>query len=243
MKYLLLPLLLFSCLSCKKSILVEAQDVAPIGLNYYLAFDITDVNYQNPDQQETTSVYSTQDIESQLTFRDYNDADRYIFYTIYRDIPEDSILLIGQLRFVLDESTPFAQEVFHIEFLLEEARSELSEQPDGSYTYNSHAVLAERLQNQNWGNNDNMFANNQLNMLLLSFPDANFEHLWTGNRTLTSNGFYFQHENLEFTDVEYRPASDEIVLTGNFSVHLKELSCGFYSFFAVDNAHFKALLQ
>ncbi|MEO0874668.1 MAG: hypothetical protein AAFY48_08705, partial [Bacteroidota bacterium] len=63
MKYFCLSLLLMGCLSCTQNILVEAQDIDPIALSYFLEFDITDVNYQNPDEQETTAVFSNQDTE------------------------------------------------------------------------------------------------------------------------------------------------------------------------------------
>lgn len=243
MKYLLLPLLFLGCLSCKQNLIVSSQDVKPAQLNYYLEFDITEVNYQHPDQQETTAIYSNQDVESALTFKDVNDTDRYLYFATYRSTHEDSIALIGELRFVLDESTPFEQEIFHLEFVLEEARSALSQQADGSYIYNSNEVLAQRLQHQNWGQNNGLFSNSQLSQFLLSFPNANFEHQFIENYTLSSNGFYFEHEALEFSQVVYQPATDEIVLEGNFKVEIKELSCGFYSFFSIDNANFKALLQ
>lgn len=243
MKYLLLPLLFLGCLSCKQNLIVSSQDVAPAQLGYFLEFDITDVNYQDPDQQETTAIYSNQDVEVALTFQDVNESDRMLYFAQYRPVHEDSIILIGSLRFVLDESTPFEQEIFLLEFILEEARSALSQLPDGSYIYNSHEVLAQSLQNENWGQSNALFSDSQLNQFLLSFPDANFEHQWMENYTLTSNGFYFEHEELEFTAVEYRPATDEIVLDGKFSVEMKILSCGFYSFFSVDNANFKALIK
>ncbi|MEL7426606.1 MAG: hypothetical protein AAFN81_26675, partial [Bacteroidota bacterium] len=206
-------------------------------------FDITDVNYQNPDEQETTAVFSNQDTEVSLVFEDVTESDRYLYFASYRSIPEDSIALIGALRFVLDQSTPFEQEVFHLEFVIEEAREHLTQQADGSYTYNSNEVLAERLSDENWGRDNSLFADAHLSQFLLSFPDATFPEYWVQHYTMSSNGFYFEHENLEFTSVQYQQATDEIILSGTFGVEMKELSCGFYSFFSVTNANFKVLIQ
>ena len=61
MNRILLLLLVLSCWGCHQNIIAEAQDVQDSALDYFLEFDITDINYQNPDEQQTTSVYSNQD--------------------------------------------------------------------------------------------------------------------------------------------------------------------------------------
>ena len=174
MKYLLLPLLFLGCLSCKQNLIVSSQDVAPAQLGYFLEFDITDVNYQDPDQQETTAIYSNQDIEVALTFQDVNESDRILYFAQYRPVHEDSIVLIGSLRFVLDESTPFEQEIFLLEFVLEEARSALSQQPDGSYIYNNHEALAQSLQNENWGAEQCFIQRQPRQSVLTQLPRCQF---------------------------------------------------------------------
>lgn len=242
MTRLLLLLLMTSVLGCHQNIIAEAQDVQENSLDYFLAFDITNIDYSNPDAQETTSVYSNQNLETRLQFQDLTTIDRYLFFATYLNISEDSIALIGQLQFILDESTPFEQEVFDLEFVHIEARSNLTPQPDGTYTYNNLGILAERLRQDNWG--QSVFSgNSQLNQFLLSFPNPNLGEHHMENYTLTSNGFYFEHENLSFTDITFRESANQIDLSGNFNVEMKELSCGFFSYFSVENARFQALIQ
>ena len=243
MKYKCLVLLLLFCFSCQQNILVVAQNVEPLALNYYLAFDITAIDYQNPDGQETHSIYSNQDLGVSLLFEDISESDRYFYFASYRDTAEDSITLIGTLRFVLDNSTPFEQEVFHLEFIINEAREHLNQQAEGGYVYNNNQLLAERLRDLDWGRDNALFSNSPLSEFLLSFPDTSLAEGEVDNWPLTSNGFYFEHENLTFSEVEYRPAADEIVLSGQFNVEMKMLSCGFYSYFSIENANFKALIQ
>ena len=86
-------------------------------------------------------------------------------------------------------------------------------------------------------------ANGQLNQFLLSFPNVDLGEHTMPNYTLTSNGFYFEHEQLEFSNVVYHSETNTIDLSGNFTVEMKELSCGFYSYFFVENARFQALIH
>lgn len=242
MNRILLALLLFSCWGCHQNIIAEAQDLEQTALDYYLQFDITNIDYVNPDEQQTVSVSSTQDVAINLSFQELSTLDRYLYFASYHPVSDDSITLIGQLHFDLDEETPFQQEEFLLEFILIEARANLTEQPDQTFRYNDLELLATHLQNNNW-TESGFVDNGQLNQFLLSFPNVDLGEHTMPNYTLTSNGFYFEHEQLEFSDVVYHSETNTIDLSGNFTVEMKELSCGFYSYFFIENARFQALIH
>ncbi len=50
-------------------------------------------------------------------------------------------------------------------------------------------------------------------------------------------------QDLDFTEVSYLAEEDAIVVGGTFEVELKVMSCGFYSFYSVQEASFRALIQ
>ncbi|MEL7247345.1 MAG: hypothetical protein AAFO03_02965 [Bacteroidota bacterium] len=242
MKYLSLLLVTILSYSCEQNIVAVAQNIEENSLDYFLEFDITSINYLGDKEQDQTAVFSNQDLEAELVFYELNTLDRYFYFAYDLNSTEDAVALLGQLRFTLDESTPFEQEVFHLEFVLAESRSNLTEQPDGTFRYTDLSILANHLEDQDWGSNS-FFGGGRINQFLLTFPDTSLEEYGPGSYTITSNGFYFEHEHLDFTAVEYQQATNEIILSGTFGVEMKELSCGFYSFFSVTNANFRALIQ
>ncbi len=224
------------------STILNAQENEQAPQNYFLTFDITGINYMNPEAQKQTAVYANQDIETELVFYELDSLDRFFSFGFGLPNTEDSVALLGQLRFVLDESTPFEQEVFHLEFVLVEDRINLQAKANGSYRYNNLEVLAKHLKNLNWAGGD-LFGGSQISQFLLSFPSASFKEHQINNQTLTSNGFYFEHEILDFTNIAYHQETNQIDLSGAFTLEMKELSCGFYSFFLVENGNFHALIK
>lgn len=235
-------LLLFFITACQTSILQEAQDIEEVQLsNYYLAMDISSISYSNPDGQDTTHVSTDQDLDVVFTFKELFSLDRHLYFALGSNSP-DSIALLGNIRFLQNPNSDFSEDLFDLEFVVFEALSNLEQNADGTYNYLDRQLLANRLSNEGWGN-QNLFSGYNINQLMLTLPVATTPEEGWGEMILSSNGFYFPHETLELTEVTYLAEDDAIVLSGNFEVELKILSCGFYSFYNVRQASFRALIQ
>ena len=236
-------LLLCSATACQQSLLYEAQDVEEVQLaNYYLELDISDVLYASPDEQDTTHVNADQDLDFAFTFKDLALEDRYLYFANTYGLDEDSIAIIGNVRFIQSVGSTFPEDLFDLEFVLTEARDNLEQNTDGTYRYLDKEVLANRLATENFGNNS-LFSGNNVSQLLLTLAQPVEPLSGWGDMLLSSNGFYFPHEVLDLTEVSYLAEQDAIVIGGTFEVELKVLSCGFYSFYSVQEASFRALIQ
>ena len=236
-------LLLCSATACQQSLLYEAQDVEEVQLaNYYLELDISDVLYASPDEQDTTHVNADQDLDFAFTFKDLALEDRYLYFANTYGLDEDSIAIIGNVRFIQSVGSAFPEDLFDLEFVLTEARDNLEQNTDGTYRYLDKEVLANRLATENFGNNS-LFSGNNVSQLLLTLAQPVEPLSGWGDMLLSSNGFYFPHEVLDLTEVSYLAEQDAIVIGGTFEVELKVLSCGFYSFYSVQEASFRALIQ
>ena len=236
-------LLLCSATACQQSLLYEAQDVEEVQLaNYYLELDINDVLYASPAEQDTTHVNADQDLDFAFTFKDLALEDRYLYFANTYGLDEDSIAIIGNVRFIQSVGSAFPEDLFDLEFVLTEARDNLEQNTDGTYRYLDKEVLANRLATENFGNNS-LFSGNNVSQLLLTLAQPVGPLSGWGDMLLSSNGFYFPHEVLDLTEVSYLAEQDAIVIGGTFEVELKVLSCGFYSFYSVQEASFRALIQ
>lgn len=236
-------LLLCSATACQNSIIHEAQDVEEVQLaNYFLELDISGIDYVNPENQDTTHVSTDQDLDFSCTFKDLSLGDRYLYFADTYGLAADSIAIIGNVRFIQSIGSTFSEDLFDLEFVLTEARDNLEQNADGTYRYLDKQVLANRLATENFGNNS-LFTGNNVSQLMLTLPQP-MEVLpgWEEN-LLSSNGFYFPYEVLDLTEVSYLAEEDAIVIGGTFEVELKVLSCGFYSFYSVQQASFRALIQ
>lgn len=236
-------LLLCSATACQQSLLHEAQDVEEVQLaNYYLELDINDVLYASPDEQDTTHVNADQDLDFAFTFKDLALEDRYLYFANTYGLDEDSIAIIGNVRFIQSVGSTFPEDLFDLEFVLTEARDNLEQNTDGTYRYLDKEVLANRLATENFGNNS-LFSGNNVSQMMLTLAQPVEPLSGWGDMLLSSNGFYFPHEVLDLTEVSYLAEQDAIVIGGTFEVELKVLSCGFYSFYSVQEASFRALIQ
>ena len=236
-------LLLCSATACQQSLLYEAQDVEEVQLaNYYLELDISDVLYASPDEQDTTHVNADQDLDFAFTFKDLALEDRYLYFANTYGLDEDSIAIIGNVRFIQSVGSAFPEDLFDLEFVLTEARDNLEQNTDGTYRYLDKEVLANRLATENFGNNS-LFSGNNVSQMMLTLAQPVEPLSGWGDMLLSSNGFYFPHEVLDLTEVSYLAEQDAIVIGGTFEVELKVLSCGFYSFYSVQEASFRALIQ
>jgi hypothetical protein len=242
-RILCFALLLCSVTACKDSILQEAQDIEEVQLaNYYLELDINKIDYQSVDDQDTTHVNADQDLDFNLTFKDVATEDRYLYFANTYGLASDSIAIIGNIRFIQSVGSTFPEDLFDLEFVLTEARDNLAQNADGTYVYLDNQVLANRLATENFGNNS-LFSGNNVSQLLLTLAQPIEPLQGWGDMLLSSNGFYFPHEVLDLTEVSYLAEEDAIVVGGTFEVELKILSCGFYSFYSVQHASFRALIK
>ena len=77
----------------------------------------------------------------------------------------------------------------------------------------------------------------------MTFPSTEEQPDDMFGQGMSSNGFYFAHENLEFTMIQYDELENTITLKGMFEVEIKMLSCGFYSTHAVTDAEFQLIIK
>ena len=242
-RILCVGLLLCSATACQDSILHEAQDVEEVQLaNYFLELDINKIDYQSAEDQDTTHVNADQDLDFTFTFKDLALEDRYLYFADTYGLDVDSIAIIGNVRFIQSVGSTFSEDLFDLEFVLTEARDNLEQNADDTYSYLDKQVLAHRLATENFGNNS-LFSGYNVNQLMLTLPQPQETLEGWGEMVLSSNGFYFPYEVLDLTEVSYLAEEDAIVVGGTFAVELKILSCGFYSFYSVHQASFRALIQ
>ena len=228
--------------SCEEVFINEAAIAAqPDDVSsYYLSFDAIEYDYSNPENQDAVSVYAEQDMDMELSFKDLTTLDRYLFFVYGADLPADSIAILGNLRFV-QTPTVFEQEVMDLEFVLVESLENLTLNADSTYSYISNEILYQRLMELEWGNVFDT-GNPSPSQILLTFPFSVEEESFPYG-LLTSYMFYFQHEDLTLSSINYIEEKDAIELSGNFTVDLKMPSCGFYSTHLVSDAEFIALIK
>lgn len=228
--------------SCEEVFINEAAiatqpDNVPL---YYLSFDAIEYDYSHPENQDAVSVYAEQDMDLELSFKDLTTLDRYLFFAYGVDLPSDSIAIMGNLRFVQTPNV-FEQEIVDLEFVLLESLENLTLNTDSTYSYISNEILYQSLVELEWGNIFDT-GNPSPSQILLTFPfsveDESLPH-----SLLTSYMFYFPHEDLTLSSINYIEEKDAIELAGNFTVDLKMLSCGFYSTHLVSDAEFIALIK
>lgn len=202
---------------------------------YFLDFDIMKADYNEPDQ-ESQFVDSDQVVDF-VTFYDLNDSDRYFYFNIAPPSSIDSVTLIGAVDFESNDISTFGDDQIRLELLLTENKSNLVALADGAYRYKTNETLYQKLQEGNFGN-QGLFSNKYVNQLLLTFPSVSDTTHSVGYEMLSSNGFYFEHEILDLTTIDYDSETNAIELGGGFDVNVKMLSCGFYDFYYVTNAEF-----
>lgn len=239
MKNYLFLLFLISLGSCTKSQLLEESP--PIDENYFLNFDIHDDVYK-VEEQDHFAVISDQQTESQLIFLDAKKSNRRYPSYKYMDVHEDSINIIGILNFDAQQSFGFKEKNIHFEIVVREARSNLDALTDSTYVYPSYEILYDQLSSKNFGNK-NSFATDDISNIFITIPSTQTEEEGIFAYSWTSNGFYFPHEELTFTNLEFDKTENRIIAEGKFDVELKHLSCGFWSSHAITNAAFKLKIQ
>lgn len=210
---------------------------------YFLEYDIKDIEWRPEDvERDSFSIYAEQDQDVVFRFQDLAVINRIFYFNRVDMLGEDSLALLGQLIFRENTASGFAYDEHALEFVLVEDIANLELQPDGSYLYLDRAYLAERLSGQNWGH-QSLFNNEPVQQVILSYPQTFDENDPWQTGSLISNGFYWDYEDLTLSHVVYDEANDRIQITGDFTVEIKTLSCGFYPYYSVRNAHFEAVIE
>ena len=244
MKFLLSTLTIIFLISCSNSTMQNAafteehQNGTP--LDYYLNFSIKDSVYF--EHQDSFQIESIQDLTFEMTFTDaYQSTHKYPYF--YNDMTSpDSVDIIGIVRFEEDGTSNFEKSTYDLEFVLSESLENLEKIDDKTYKYLDNFMLYKQLKSNNFGNK-NLFGGGNKSTLFMSFPDIGELPNEAYYFIMSSNGFYFPHENLEFTMIEYDELENTITLKGNYNVEIKMLSCGFFSTHAVSNAEFQLIIK
>ncbi len=145
----------------------------------------------------------------------------------------DSILIESSLQYKINVDSEFNFSKLELSFIYREAKTNLEAITDSTYRYKNLEILFETLKHQVWGNNP--FDENMESVAIIRIPDSYDDWI---NSPYSSNGFYFDNENFEISNISYEPFTQEILLEGKFNVSLKILSCGYFIFYNLIDATF-----
>jgi len=166
----------------------------------------------------------------------------YYYSLIPKDSNDDSLMLHTAFQFNLPDTHEYPFKDFEIAFVYREAKSSVTMYADSSYSHKDLNTLYEKLVNQSWTPHDNWFYTPEVNFIF-SIPNTHIFEDETHNWTYSSNGFFIAHENVELTQVDFNTERQEIIVEGNFELDLKIMSCGYYQFYYVRQAKFKAIIN
>lgn len=233
------PFLFLLLAACSQQTDIQSVEANVSKIDYALNFDISKVDYQAIDESSTYSINAIQATDYGFKLESLSQQD-IIHYYFNHPVSDDSLNLIGSLYFENQDQDLFNTQELLLQFVFPEAKSNLIQLPDSTYTYQSNLALHSRLSEIDW-NNQKLFTENNFGQFIMTVPNStNLDMNWHPADYLSSNGFYFDYETLNIETIEFDYITGDITLIGNFNVDLKILSCGFYSFFRVENANFEA---
>ena len=233
------PFLILIICSCSQQTDIQSIEANVSKIDYALNFDISKVDYQSIDESTTFPIIASQSATYDFKLESLSEQELIHFY-FNHPVSEDSINLIGTLSFTNQNQDQFNAEELLLQFVYPESKANLTQLPDSSYTYQSNLALHTRLSEIDW-NNQKLFTENNYGQFVMTVPNStNLEMDWHPADYLSSNGFYFDYETLNIESIDFDYITGDITLTGQFNVDLKILSCGFYSFYRVENANFEA---
>lgn len=232
MKYLtvlLASILLFSCSREEEILDLSAKEIA----DYYMNFEIVATSYSAEDQT-IHSIESKQNEALSLSITEAPEGYPYYNNPYYNPVEEGKIKLLISLQFESPGLENFENQDWFFEFMVVEDLINIIELEEGTYQYVSNEILFEKMVQYK---EENSFP------LLLTIPD--FQELSMGwEMELLSNvDFYFDEEAYTIVDLNYSPLEDKINMSGAFDVHLKVMSCGYYTFYEVRNANFNLFIE
>lgn len=224
-------------ISCNKW---ETDDrISALVTDYYLDFSIQDLEFgQNNDLIQLTC---SQDQKYGTVIQN---KENDFFIGFGRGIPEDSVLVNMGIRFTLEDTALFVHQAFDVEFLYVENRTHLEKISEDQFIYKSNHVLADILESKKWEND--LWNSPDKSLMQFNIPNTKiyegdvFEGM---ENEYVSNGFYYQHENFRLSEIEYLEKHDAILVTGQFDITLKVLSCGFWDLYNIKDARFHAFIE
>jgi len=209
--------------------------------NYFLNFDIKN-NIYLAEAEESFTVTSDQNLDLKLIFTAAHKTNHSYphFYDDYS--PIDSVDIIGIIQFEAEGDFGFDKRLIDFEIGIREDIKNLNQITDNTYTFKSYKPLYHQLMTENFGYDD-LYRPNRIPTIFISLPD-----IFTNENDLifnfiTSNGFIFPHEDIDFNEIKYNERSNMIELSGTFDVDFKKLSCGYYSNSEINNAEFNLLIN
>lgn len=228
---ILLGIILFT--SCNKQITSKVEE---LKTSNELNFIAETIDYISPNAQLKFEVNAVQDESYKIEFRNTAFENIYLWYLPHS--PEsyiDSVYLIGRIEFNVLGSPALATEVLDIEFVFHEALDKLIINDDSTYTYINFNDFYERLLSDEW--NQSGWSQNKSQIQLSSptpiqLPNWEIEY--------SSNGIYFEDENVNIIRNSFDQELGQISVSGIFNFYIKELSCGFYQYQKLTEGKFSA---
>lgn len=206
--------------------------------NYNFIADFSPVEYENY-LEDSIQVSGVLDIDRGLIIKR---TGRSEYWTgCFVQPMEDSIFITSSLSYGLKIDDVNLKKL-NIEFYYLEAKDNLNSINDSLYSYYNHEVLYNRLNTQDWGEKT-FFSAGNCQSFGVSFPDAISPWGDSSIKGLYNYGFYLDFENMSFDKLNYIPDLDQINFDLTFNVSIKILSCGYYEFFRIENAHLKSVIN
>lgn len=240
MKKLLYCLIALSILSCSKSELIIEDDFIKEE-DYFLNFDFKYLIYTT-GPQPSHEVVSIQNLEQPMTFLDVQKSIYKYSYFNKGDAHTDSIDIVGTIKFEADNNFGINGSTIYFEIIVREAKSSLNSISDSTYVYKTNSTLYNQLSKNNFGPKS-MFGEPDRSIVLISIPSVEIFNDETYDYVYTTNGFYYDHEYINFTNIEFNQRENTILLDGGFEVDLKMLGCGIISSHYIENAEFKLKIK
>ena len=245
MRILFPILIILGLLSCQKNEFDNDLEVRSAP-EYYLEFKVSEVGVFGESVTESSDpIYCTQDVELESYITEAREI--YGIWRITDDLEEDSIWVNCQLRFDI-EGIENLEIPIDLIFLYKESKEMLEFTSNNQYTYKSKEHLAEKLRTMDWTNFD-WRGLNSLMVFSVQLDNPIIEEVLGDDNhgfdipEINNTMFYYDWENFSFTNVHYSEVTDKIVLEGEFDVSLKLLSCGFWNFVNINDAHFRAMID
>jgi len=231
---LLFVLSVIICLvSCGKNI----EDVNQKSTdNFFLNFEIQAYENWVELNDQKFSVESSQDLSYGVHISKHDYYNNGIYISERNNSP-DSLFVNTAIRFNITKAELDSFKVYEIQFVYKEAKENLIEESDSTYSYISNKALYHKLGQYLWS--ENVFED--LNQMIFRIPNETSE--FSLDMPLTSSGFNLEHEQFELTKIIYNEDSDQIEVEGTFDITVKLLSCGYVLFYEVKNANFLALIE
>jgi len=150
----------------------------------------------------------------------------------------DSILISNSLRYRLNDKMDFPYKEFIVCFIYTEAKANLVISPDSlSISLRDPTLFAKAMQTYDWDTRPKSHSSYHSRM------EIKIPNVGKRSTTLSTNELVFDWENINVDNIAYDLESEELRLSGKFELSVKELSCGYTTYFSLRDGHFESVIN